>query len=301
MQKHNRPRLRPLQNGEVLDEAIELYKHNMLLFVSIAGLLYVPFVFFDPVLSSLNTYASAYSLGSFLVLIASTAWYLLVMSPIVTGSLTYAVGERYLGRQVSIGQCLRKALRLGTLGNLLVANLIEGASVGVATLVPLAFYGYGMTLLFASAQQRALGIVLLLAAVLTLALPLIVAGKLALAMPAIMMEKLSAIRAISRSLNLSSGRIVRIAGLLLVVFLTTSVLQGIVLVPSSAAVARGLFTGVEAPVAVKIVNMLVQVATGAFLMPAIPVVRVLLYLDSRVREEGYDLEIMAEEMALRGR
>ena len=103
--------------------------------------------------------------------------------------------------------------------------------------------------------------------------------------PAVMLENKGPFDAFHRSRDLSEGFKWRILGTMLlswVIFLA-------VLFALQMVVA---FTHM-APVAQALLNAVVQL----FILPLVSIVVVVLYYDQRVRKDGFDLEVMARDLA----
>ena len=104
---HDIRRMRPMGIADILDETVELYKTSFVLLVGIAAVMHVPY-------SILTQYATVHMIGMtalptngktptpsdifpMLGMLILSYLYLLVAAPFVTGALTYAISERYLG------------------------------------------------------------------------------------------------------------------------------------------------------------------------------------------------------------
>jgi hypothetical protein len=98
------PLLRPMEIGELLDEAFDLYRRSFGLFFGIAVLLYVPVVVLALAVPPGSVWSALVSLLNFLV------------SFLMVGAMTHAAMERLLGRQTTIiaayGQAARRLFSL---------------------------------------------------------------------------------------------------------------------------------------------------------------------------------------------
>src|SRR5512134_1797499 len=106
MENQSLPALRPLRLGELLDQAIRLYRRNFLTFIGIIALIYVPLMILQTASSALLTSSFddlatstnpqdiftnyAYLGGMLSTLVVSFFQYILVQG-IATGALTRAV------------------------------------------------------------------------------------------------------------------------------------------------------------------------------------------------------------------
>src|SRR5512145_2079036 len=100
------PRFEPMTTGVLLDRAFRLYTANFALMLGIAAAAYVPFYLIMLVIESGiggnlpgrdGTVSALLFQVAFMVLWASIAF------PVASGATTYAISERYLGNDVTIG------------------------------------------------------------------------------------------------------------------------------------------------------------------------------------------------------
>jgi hypothetical protein len=121
------PLLRPMEVGELLDEAFDLYKKNFRLFISIAVLWAVP-------LSAVQLATPETSGWLYAVFILNS-----LASMVTNGALVYAVLERHLGRQTTVAAAYRLGVRRFL--RLFSANLVYGLAllIGFAALIVPAF------------------------------------------------------------------------------------------------------------------------------------------------------------------
>jgi|GEM_PF-6003459 len=291
-----RTRLRPLKASEILDEAVDLYKKNAWLFIGIAAILYIPTLIFDPTISGEHAFMYAHDLRGMTNLFVSVLWYLLLAGPIVTGALTYAVSECYLGRSTNIRQCFSE-VKGRVFSHLVLTNLVVIIIVALGCSVPFLLLVLGLTIIMSGSTGVASGTFVLSIAMISVTIPAYLAARLALAVPSVVLEQNGVISALRRTQRLTLGRAGRIFGILFVVIIVTSIVQGLIAAPSSYAMAKSLIGGGGTPFLVKMINVTIQAITSAVLMPAGSVVTLLLYFDCRIRDEGYDLQVLADEIA----
>jgi hypothetical protein len=289
--------LRPLKASEILDEAVELYKKNAWLYIGIAAILYIPTMILDPTVSGEHAFMYAQDLRGMTSLFISLAWYLLIAGPIVTGALTYAVSECYLGRSVNIRQCFAEVMKWRILSNMILSNLVILVMISLACSVPGLLLVLGLTLLMSGSTGLVSGIFVLVVAMISVIIPVYISARLALAVPSIVLERNNVTTALRRTQKLTLHRAGRIFGVIFLVLIVTSIIQGLIAAPSSYAMAKSLMEGSGTPLLIKIINSALQVITSAVLMPAGSIVTLLLYFDCRIRDEGYDLQVLAEEIA----
>jgi hypothetical protein len=268
--------LRPMRVGDILDGAIRLYRSNFRLLVGIAAWVYVPLCFLTFVFSPMT----------YTVLVMVVSGFLL---PAVA---TIAISERILNRKISvIGSYIRVGKRLFTLIGamllvvMLVLLIILGASIVFGILIAfLSSSAWGMRL------PRTLTIIVIMPVMVFSALTLSV--RLLFTLQAVVIEGSKATRAIGRSMELAKGSFWKILIVLISVFMAIFLINSLFGFVGGAVVAvLGRLSAVWFFISrTGIINLLLQ--------PFQIAVIVLLYYDTRVRKEGYDLEVMAQELAV---
>jgi len=281
--------------GEILDAAFTLYRRDIRTFLLATAVVVIPVQIaagvinvnsdFGRVLQQLlltGTYAPDEVVGTVvdslppLLLVAGVVGQIFTL--LVRVGLLRVGASRYVGSSTGVGAALREGARRlpAALVNQLLAALIWLAPF----LVVAAFAGAALAL-----ENIALGAV---AGVLTL--PAAIASiflyiRLSLSLPALVVEEVGPVAALRRSWQLVRGRWWPIFGTLLLAGLVLSVVTGalagiptIFVLDTSFAVqtAVGTVTG--------ILGLLIAEPVNA-------VVVLLLYLDSRIRGEGLDLQL----------
>lgn len=289
--------LRPLSIGELFDRAFVLYRRHFWLFVGITA---VPGVFAlagtlintgiqNPALQGIEPESAEFeaammgmmwAIGGLLIILA--IYFVVYM--VALGATTFAVSEVYLGRQASIAQVYGRMK--GRTGALLWLLCIVG--VRLFGLWFLALFLFGM----ASAIHPIIGAlvgfgVVGVAGLLTVFMML----RWGVSVPALVLEELSARQSIKRSIELTRGRLGRV---FLLGLCATMVTYG------ALALAQGPFVGLAMYVGVETWAGIAFNATGAVLgtiattltSPFMIIGLALIYYDARIREEGFDLEVM---------
>lgn len=304
--------LRPLSLGEILDRTFRLYRNHFWLFVSIMA---IPAAFSIPanVLllsfqgSMMNAAALAPdrppSMPSPGIIVSGVVGYFLfflifgTVYWIAVAASSSAVADVYLGRACTvrgsyarisgrfwrlIGIVFNVALRLFGLFLLVVIVLGGGiAAIGY-------FFGGGRgNAVFA----MLFGLVLIFAYVAGLAFCVYFALRYAVSVPVLMIENLGVFASIRRSVSLTRGRRGQIFLSLLVAGIIaaagTYVLQGPFMVATILAAVQGHWPSWLA-FASAVAGAIGSALTGPVSMIAI----VLLYYDSRIRKEAFDLQFM---------
>ena len=122
MESQALPVLRPLRLGELLDQAIRLYRRNFVTFIGIIALVYVPLMVLQTASAALMTTSAAAisNYSSPQQLFTNYAYWAGILSSVVivflqvvfvqgiaTGALTRAVADNYLGKKTSIMDAYR--------------------------------------------------------------------------------------------------------------------------------------------------------------------------------------------------
>ncbi|MGH7793810.1 MAG: hypothetical protein ACREQ2_02750 [Candidatus Binatia bacterium] len=253
------PRFEPMTTGVLLDRAFRLYTANFALMLGIAAAAYVPFYLIMLVVESSfggNLPSREVGLSAllfqvvFLILWASLAF------PIASGATTYAISERYLGNDVTIGEALRRGL-----------SHFWPLSIAQITATIRVMFGFMLLIIP--------GILWMLA--------------YSLIVPAIVVEGQRALPSLRRSRGLIKGYRGKAFCILLVVNLLQVVLAG------GVSVITGLFFSGEAGSGA-ILSSAVNNLLSIFLTPLGIIAAILLYYDMRIRKEGFDLEMLSRAL-----
>ncbi len=298
--------LRPLSLGELLDRAFSLYRRNFWLFAGIMAIpsaLTVPFsVLF---LSNQNAGApgptlSAESIAWMVFLGLTLVLLLWFVYPMAMGATTFAVSQSYLGKTATVresyGKVRGKVSRI--LGAVCIAGLRAG---GVMLLIAL---GAGIIVALSAAlvgvaargrPPQILGVVILVGTVLvyltSLVLGAVWALRYAVCIPAVMLENLSASASLRRSVQLTEKRrwpiFVAVLLATIVAYVGVLVFQGPFFVTMMFAQRAG-----QLPAWIPFAYAVSGAVGGAIAGPVLIIVLVLLYYDTRIRKEAFDLQFM---------
>ena len=259
----------------MVDAAIRLYRANWKVLMGLMAWILAPFALLQalsiqlagPVASSANpaVLGSQPSPGQVLnavfgrtlvvVLVFSLLRYLLI-TPFLLAAVAQAAGGVYLGREVTVGNLYRAALRrfLPVLGVLALIVVIV-VSASLLLIIPGVFFFV----------------------------------RLFLAPIAVMLEDIGPMQAIKRSWHLTRGNWWRSFGMLLLTtlmgYIATAILGVIVLLLSQFAGPVGW-----------VVRGLGGAVTLIILTPFTTIVYTLLYFDLRIRNEGFDLAVLADQL-----
>ncbi len=256
--------LRQMGVGELIDAAVRLYRLEWKVLMATVAFVIVPVTFLEAWATQVlvgNVGSAIPGSDAFGQLIAVTIFFVavqfLIVQPFLVAAVARAAADIYLGEPVTIGGTYRYAL--SRLPSILWITILTT----LATL---------------------LGLVLLI-------IPGIIAlVRLAFAPAALVVEGHRGSTALRRSWRLTKGFFWRTLGTLLLSGVIVAIVSGIISLPGELVVQA---MGPEAwPI-----SALVTVLATVLLTPFGMLVVVLLYFDLRIRKEGFDIEVMARELA----
>lgn len=257
--------------GDVLDRGLKLLFARLPLFYAInltvlAPLIVVQVVFPLLVNSSKGPTDPAFLMASMGLLLVSVAL-ALVLQPIGTAAMLRVVMEEYGGRRPTLGEAFRFALT--RFAALLGTSILVGLIVFAGFLLCIAPGVYFLVSYIFVAQV-------------------------------VVLEKLSGGTAMSRSQELISGHRGRVFGLLILIWVAMmAVNMGVgiglnLVLPSQTLVPAERGYRVEINPVNHAVNTLISQLIQILFSTYIAVCTTLLYLDTRIRKEGFDLELAAQ-------
>lgn len=254
--------------GDILDRGLKLLLARFPLLISISLLVQLPFMVFQLIIPLVER-AGAGALVAFITL-AGTLVSLVVLAPLSQAVILYVVMREYVDRPATLGEAFNLAMsRFGPLlGTLIISGLLIGLGF-IACFVP----GIYLSIMWAFAAQ------------------------------VVVLENRSGMDALQRSKALVTGYGGRVFGVVFLIQIVAAVIQWIVALGFGAALpsqevipGRGGFPVMHTVnylnyVITHLAVLLVQVLVGAYLAVCLT----LLYLDLRIRKEGFDLEIEAQK------
>jgi len=325
------PRLRPMSIGDMFDAAFRLYRKHFVTFIGIAALLQVPMTILQlllqfqlggqalqnwlrfatrpPRILPGQNFFDVFPLRDMATFIgislALGAVQFLLVRNLITGALANAVARSYRGEPVSILGAYNLGLRrflalvgasLATfvIGMLFVA-LIFGCTFG-STFALLSNLGSRSA---ASGLLTGLLIVVLILGVFALLLVAILYlyVRLLVTTQAIVLEDQGPLGGIARSWQLVGGAFWRTLAIAVLMYILAYLIAGIPSTITSLALTflsgNALDTLVRNQIIVAVVAQIGQI----LVLPLELVIFTLLYYDLRIRKEGYDLELMAQQAA----
>jgi len=284
------PSLRPLRLGELLDQAIRLYRRNFLTFVGIIALVYVPLMILQTAsttilsssFSSLRNSSSPEAIftnyaywGGMLSTIVVGFLQFIFVSGIATGALTRAVADNYLGKTTSILDAYRGIGKswLSLIGGLLFVGLLIIVAVLWWIIVPCVgwFTGFGMLVFLGAAIS-----------------PMVA--------PVVVLEKKGALDSVRRAWDLVRRRFWPILGYILVLYVFNLIIVNgpvtIVNVLLTRLLPFSLTGSTTGIVLTAIVQAIVSLVFILIYYPLQMTAVTLIYFDLRVRTEGFDLALL---------
>lgn len=284
------PVLRPLGLGELLDQAIRLYRRNFLKFFGIAAVVIIPYYLLYLAVFYLHPLSSAASSGvsseldlNYLMyfvtsLIESHLINIFLYQCTITAALTQTIAMVSAGKPISILGAYRGLSRdsLRLMG-IYAFTLIPKLGLLIWSVVPLMGWttGPGMLFFFVNVID-----------------PLIV--------PVVVLEKRPVIRSIRRSWNLARRRFWWVLTGVVILYIFNYLVVGglLTLIGSLSAVLLGnpgQSSSLYAPL--RVIVSVLYTLLGAVYWPFHVTVMTLIYFDLRVRTEGLDLAPLAEGMS----
>lgn len=303
-----KPRFRPMGLGDFFDETFDLYKTNFVLLASIAAVLYLPVVMaMNLVMVKIQAEFSGMAGGTApsdftpylrCILLLGGAYFLYaIIYPIVTGAFTYAISQRYLGESTTTLQSYRFVMQrfFVVVFTLLLATIIIFIPyLGACVIIGITAGVFGAMRGGESAAIVAIfGVLLVIPALLA---TVAIAIRLIFVPTVTMVEGRKYSDALKRSWQLTSGHFWRVLGIVLLLWILVAMVSAALTSPLQIAMSMTSKPGVMSPFAIPAaaLNSLVSSAV----MPIMFIVTVLLYFDVRIRKEGFDLQMLARDMAI---
>ena len=269
---------RPRAASEIIDASVRLVRGHYAQLVMMSGIAFLPALlvelFFaptdltaEPRLSDFAVYWPMSLLGGL--------WFMLI-----DGAMVVAISDAYVGRTIDPAGAIRRAFaRAGrVIATYLLRWLIPlGPIIAFAMVAAIVLAVIGTAGLASGLVVAALGLV-------TLAVVVYLYLRFLVAPAAVMLEEVGATGALGRSSVLTAGHKWRMLGLVLLVLV-----MFVALIAALAFVAAAFIQNVF------VVGAIWQLV-AVFLYPVPAAIVALLYFDLRIRKEGYDIELMAQEL-----
>jgi len=323
----NVPRLRPMSVTDLVDAVFRLYRQYFLTFLGIVALLFVPMLLlqlavtwifgqaiatdildlafelprFNPNTDSfselpLGNVFAFYGVSILLALVQG-----IIVLPLINGSLAHAINQDYHGQQPA----MLEAYKLGgwRIFSLIAGSLLVGILSFLLYTVPLGLF-VGVAAFLGAAVGVAgdetgalLGVLLLILFFFGLIVVLLLAALISLCfafvIPVIVVERRDPIAAIGRSWRLVTSVFWRVLGVAAILFLLSLIFQLMAGVMSGFVAA--MFSQIDQFTISQTLNLLITYAIEMLLIPLFMITYTLLYFDTRIRKEGYDLHMQMQQ------
>lgn len=304
----NIPQLRPMSAGDILDQAIRIYRRNFVKLVTIVAIVTVPFALVQTLaafiaypLSTSSFDADALDTGR--VVFGQAITYLATFVAAIAaifqnGALAAFVSEKFLGRDVTVRQAYGRALHrwLALLIAVFLIGLVNvvvfGTLFGVFLIPFIGIAALGST--SDSGASAVLGVISLMLCCLlvpALIVAIFLNTRWAFFIQAIVLENYNSTGGMGRSWKLVKGSFWRVFLLLFVIWLIIylfSVGPVLLLTVGAALLASPVLIALGSAVA----NTLVSLIMTPLQFAALTV----LYYDLRIRKEGFDLQLQMQQL-----
>ena len=246
--------------GDILNETFVIYGRHFAKFLGLAGAVQIPatLILLAPIEN-----AAIYIILNLISLIALVS---------IFGATIYAVGQHYLTDSVTVVDCYRRLIWR------LVSMAILAAIFAVITIMGLLLLSFvGVTLYsFAVATMLILGAYIV---------PALVG-------PVVIIEGVKTIAALQRAFELARQNVMRLSWDLLVFFLVAFGLGFVLFTPFI------LFFPSETDALSRTLVVVSLIAPAVVVPPVLSISITLLYYDLRVRNEGFNIQELSQEMGL---
>lgn len=278
--------------GDIFDTAFKLYKRNFVTYLGIILIIWIPALvilgLFIVSVGDAKNYASPASVLKIFVPLMLLYFFIIIFAwPLSMCAITWAISENYLGKKVTIKSAYAEVFRrkwkiIGTF--LLLGIIIMMEFLLIVLGFPLIIKNFLLP-----------GIVLI---ILGLSSSILFMLWSILLPPVMVIENKYNITGLWRSKKLFQDSPGKVLLLIILMVILSSVIQMILSFVVLIPVGVILGSGSNAIAASYIGNVLSQIG-GTVLIPFAQAGYVLLYYDIRIRKEGMDLEILAENLGYR--
>ena len=303
-------KLRPMTLGEILDRTAQLYRHNFLPFVGVAALpilatlaVFVPFgiwIGYTGVAASKGTPTDQTGFIAMMFLAFLVAFPVVVGASVLEqAALTLAAVTAHMGAKFKVREVIKSVWpRFWRYVWLLVLQglLVAGAPMAIAGIIAIMLSAAGWN----SATTGVLVFLIFAAAVVYAIWAYL---RYSLAMPVCVVEDRTGSQSIDRASTLSKGTRGRIFVMFLLVaaisIVITLMVDMIVLIGMAIFTAMGASkTGIIVLVGGQILNFAANFILQTLIAPVSVIALVLFYYDQRVRNEGFDIELLMEQAGM---
>jgi hypothetical protein len=247
-----------------VDASFQVLRRSYAQFVMLMGIAYVPWLVLT-MLTMRTIFADPASgtLGpsigrTLLMAVGGLIWF-----SIIDGAMTVAASQSYLGRSVDVGDAFQRAF--GRIGSLVAVAVVRSLIIGLGFLFFIVPGFYFLARFFAAPA-------------------------------AVVLEQVGMGRALGRSSTLSDGHkghVLKTLLLVWIIYLALTIALGAMVGWLVQVAGLGSVADPSALPIMQIVSALFTI----LIYPLVGILQTLLYYDLRIRKEGYDIELMAGEIA----
>ena len=277
--------------GALLDESFQVYRANFLPFIAIMALPQVA-----NVLSSIffQVESGPAILIGFILLLAT-----IMLSIVAAGAMVFGVARHYTRGGVDVMDCLSHAFQVAVLliaQGIVVMVVIGGLLLvgGILFILGIVFAGFAAW--GGNGDSEALGVIFIIVGLLLTLLGLVIAIWLGVnwfcGSQAVVIEGKGPVAGLGRSWNLVRGSWWRVFGIGLVVAIIVIVAGTVIAIPIGVIAGIAAFASGEA---FTLVGAIAGAVATILTAPFAYIAGTLLYFDLRVRKEGFDLDVLADE------
>lgn len=312
--------LHPSTLGEILDRTVQLYRSRFLVFLGIAfiptGVVLALVVGFLLFFAWVNASAASTSplvvgiaailvIGALLVAIPA----LIAVTALGSAAMNHAVAYPWQDEKITIRAAYKSAWQRGWsyVGLYLLEALIVWVAPIAVWIALVIFAAVAATFAQSASMGAAADAVFALGAI---AVVIALAGyciwmvlRLSLAFPACVVERIGATAALKRSISLSRGTRGRIFLLYLLGMMLNYLLSLAITIPAVIVIA--LVPGANNPQLAETAGMIMigivygtAFAVQALTKPVYGIALMLFYYDQRIRQEGFDIELLMQRAGL---
>jgi hypothetical protein len=269
--------MRPRRIGEILDASIKLYMGNARTLIGAVALVVVPLqILFGIVL--LSVYANPHDISTGFTNVGAT--YTPAEAHARLGASVITTLANLIGNSLVLAACV-KALSDAYLGQ--KPSTADSLRFGLRRLLPL------LVLVVVRIIGNIIGFVLLIIPGIWLY------AAWSVAVPALVIEGTGPLRSLGRSRRLVKGSWWHTAGALLVAEVLALVVGGLI---EGLLTGAALASGNPSVLFAVLITVCAATISALLLQPFSAAVITVLYYDLRIKHEGYDVELMAEQLGI---
>ncbi|HEX2054245.1 MAG TPA: hypothetical protein VHJ78_11050 [Actinomycetota bacterium] len=289
------PEFRARGAGELIEAGMRLYFARWRIFVPVAAVFMVPYAALSAIASAVtvselgdsafltnpNAIPTPEDLVAFFGPLMLIGLLFLLVYPVMVGALSWAAARTYLGEVPTPGQVLRFAI--SRFGALLWVTVLPFLAVLLIALVlfPVAFLVDNGFVAF------------MLAVVFGIAAFVVFVGFLFSSI-VVVVEDIRGTKALGRSWSLVKGFFWKVVGTTLLAAIISFIVEAVFSMPLTF-ISQSLLAG-EAVLIGSLLAFIGAAISGTLVTPFSAIVQVLLYFDLRIRKEGMDLSLMAQQL-----